>query len=165
MFTDKLGINVAHYAYSVGAILWFVDNSNNLLKRTVDAVVKLDGTNPYTTDRFDVSVFRLSEALPVGITPLKFLPLLWYNFTSATIDSSDYRDNGLPWIYFNRSKRGWTTDVWRRQPQAKPEYPNAFLVAYTTQKMTDRKNWWINGIAGDSGNVGGPIINMHNEQH
>lgn len=71
----------AHFDYGIGTIVYFVDNSNNTIARTVVASVRHPDYAPYYPD---LTICTLDQPLPASITPCKVCPSNIKNYLVET---------------------------------------------------------------------------------
>lgn len=71
----------AHFDYGVGTIVYFVDNENNTISRTVVASVRHPDYAPYYPD---LTICTLDQPLPASITPCKVCPANVQNYIVET---------------------------------------------------------------------------------
>lgn len=141
-----------HYTYPNGTTVRFVDNSNNVVDRTIDSQVRVGTT--------DIQVAKLNSDVPAGISFAKVLPT-GYPYRLPNLPDLQYFGDGfynIPYIYSDQENKilcGNATSLLvdaNIYPQGGSSgLKNNFSGGQVPVDYPDRYDLWENVISGDSG--------------
>lgn len=133
-------IFAAHYQISNGATIRFVDNSNNIVTRTMTNKLTHPSYSPYYPD---ITVGILDSDVPAGISFAKILPQNWATYLPSL--SSTYR---IPALVLDQEEKALVSDL----------YALGNMANFITPLDTTRLSFFESIISGDSGNPAFLII-------
>jgi len=134
-------IFAAHYQISNGATIRFVDNSNNIVTRTMTNKLTHPSYSPYYPD---ITVGVLDSDVPAGISFAKILPQNWATYLPSL--SSAYR---IPALVLDQEEKALVSDL----------YSLGNMASFITPLDTTRLSFFESIVTGDSGNPAFLIIN------
>lgn len=126
----------AHYPLSGGCSIRFVDNSNNVVTRTVTAVAVHPNYSPYFPD---IGVGVLDSAVPSSVSFAKVLPQNWANYLPSLADGIAR----IPAVVLDQQDNAIVADVASASG-------SLFLLSYPTDQRRLLFSEQI--VTGDSGN-------------
>lgn len=152
LLTAEIGLIATHNtaAYPIGTVLYFVseDGNNTTLSRTV--LSKLALGPPISATGGDITVIRLSSALPASVRPARILSANWQNYILP-------ENNGIPLFEFKADTAQAT--VTNFNGPINPSNPDETLLFTSIPSTSPRSDYYVAKAAGDSSSGCGLIVN------
>jgi hypothetical protein len=134
-------IFAAHYQINTGSTIRFVDQSNNVITRTMTNKLTHPSYTPYSPD---ITIGVLDSDVPASIGYTKILPQNWANYLPSLSSK-----NRLPCLYLDQEEKALIIDL----------ISITTFAQFASPSIANRLAFYENIIGGDSGDPFFLIIN------